>query len=661
MSLLSNINLIEASVNYNHVFTNVTTVQKSALTNVEIGETVYQTDGDVGLYTYNGTIWEQVKAPTNNAVSSGILSTTESARVAMTGMGPGKMVFQTDGTDPGVYVYTGSVWTQLAVGSTSVPEIAFINSTTNLPTTGDPAVIYVAKDNGSVHYWNGTSYITMQTAIDAKANALNGSNVPVVYANSTTKIDSTILPSTVVYKDSNGKILASDLPAIAISNTFVDLSTNSWYANASAQVGDLTILSDISNTYIKSGSGTVLADWTQLLTPTGGISSITLANTSTPITSGAVTNVASSDHDNVFTVGQSLTNTTGNSITASRNISTAGQLVSSVVTGTAPITVASTTVVPNLNAEQVGGVKITGTPADKSVPVYSTANSTASWSTVVTSVNFANTGAATVGGAITNVARNNYDNAWSVDQTSTGSFTVSGTNKVISAPQLVSTVSGVAPLTVTSTTVVPNLNVARLNGTVVGNGSANAQLLLGTGSNTAEWKTVTGDLSVANTGAITVAKLGNIPLDLTNLQDKAALSWDAASATIKLAQVGSGGNSSSASLADTIVLRDANADIYANNYFSTSSRELKDNINSLSAANVLDLEPVQFTFKADSASKVHFGLIAEDVATIFPNLVGLSSEGVKSVNYIEIIALLLAKVKEQDNDIKSIKAQLGLL
>jgi hypothetical protein len=65
------------------------------------------------------------------------------------------------------------------------------------------------------------------------------------------------------------------------------------------------------------------------------------------------------------------TNTTG-------RISVAGEITSTLTTGTAPFSVASTTVVPNLNVEVLNGVTVTGTPATGYVPT-ATGASTATW------------------------------------------------------------------------------------------------------------------------------------------------------------------------------------------------------------------------------------------------------------------------------------------
>lgn len=109
--LLDNINLIEGSINYNLVFTSVTATQRAALANLEAGEVVYQTDGESGLYLYDGSAW-------------------------------------------------------LAVGKTSVVEGATLAA---LPGVGKVGVIYIDKSTYKSYYWNGVdAYVSLtKTDIDA--------------------------------------------------------------------------------------------------------------------------------------------------------------------------------------------------------------------------------------------------------------------------------------------------------------------------------------------------------------------------------------------------------------------------------------------------------------------------------------------------------------
>lgn len=73
---------------------------------------------------------------------------------------------------------------------------------------------------------------------------------------------------------SGGKILASLLPAIAITDTFVESSEAAMLA-LTAETGDICVRTDETKTYILKGTDpSVLADWELLLTPTGGVVSV---------------------------------------------------------------------------------------------------------------------------------------------------------------------------------------------------------------------------------------------------------------------------------------------------------------------------------------------------------------------------------------------------
>ena len=73
--------------------------------------------------------------------------------------------------------------------------------------------------------------------------------------------------------DGTGKLDASQLPALAISETFVVASQAAMLA-LTAQQGDVAVRTDLSKSYILAGTDpTVLANWQELLTPAGGVTS----------------------------------------------------------------------------------------------------------------------------------------------------------------------------------------------------------------------------------------------------------------------------------------------------------------------------------------------------------------------------------------------------
>ena len=86
---------------------------------------------------------------------------------------------------------------------------------------------------------------------------------------------------------------------------------------------------------------------------------------------------------------------------------------------------------------------------------------------------------------------------------------------------------------------------------------------------------------------------------------------------------------------------------------------LKKNIKNISDSEILSLNPVEFNFKSDESEKKHFGFIAQEMEKIFPDLVSDEQIGYKTVNYIELIPLMLSKMKQMQNEIDSLKEKLS--
>jgi len=100
----------------------------------------------------------------------------------------------------------------------------------------------------------------------------------------------------------------------------------------------------------------------------------------------------------------------------------------------------------------------------------------------------------------------------------------------------------------------------------------------------------------------------------------------------------------------------------------SSSRRFKEDITSMDKAseNVLALRPVTFHYKDDGKCRSRFGLVAEEVAEVNPNLVVLDKEGKPySVRYDQINAMLLneflkehRKVEEQETTIMQLRKEI---
>lgn len=74
--------------------------------------------------------------------------------------------------------------------------------------------------------------------------------------------------------DADGKLAASVIPSVAITDTFVVASQAAMLA-LTAQVGDIAIRSDLSKTFIlQTAPASTLENWKELATPTGAVTSV---------------------------------------------------------------------------------------------------------------------------------------------------------------------------------------------------------------------------------------------------------------------------------------------------------------------------------------------------------------------------------------------------
>ena len=82
---------------------------------------------------------------------------------------------------------------------------------------------------------------------------------------------------------------------------------------------------------------------------------------------------------------------------------------------------------------------------------------------------------------------------------------------------------------------------------------------------------------------------------------------------------------------------------------------LKDNIEKINIDDFNKLNPISFTFKDDDKNKKHYGFIAQELETVYPELVTNTELGFKFVNYIEMIPILLSQMKNMQMEIDKLK------
>jgi hypothetical protein len=118
----------------------------------------------------------------------------------------------------------------------------------------------------------------------------------------------------------------------------------------------------------------------------------------------------------------------------------------------------------------------------------------------------------------------------------------------------------------------------------------------------------------------------------------------------------------SANTANTLVQRDGSGNSYhgtlfAANFYISSDVTLKSNVaaSGYGLKEVLALRSVQY----DKDGKHEIGLIAQEVDAIMPEFVATQDDGIKSVNYAQMVSVLVKAVQELNAEVAALKAQLG--
>ena len=84
-----------------------------------------------------------------------------------------------------------------------------------------------------------------------------------------------------------------------------------------------------------------------------------------------------------------------------------------------------------------------------------------------------------------------------------------------------------------------------------------------------------------------------------------------------------------------------------------SDKRLKENIKQLSSDG--DISFVEFNYIADKSKKLHYGVIAheiEEIEEIYPDLVKEDDDGIKSVNYIELLIMEIVKLRKRVKELE---------
>jgi trimeric autotransporter adhesin len=96
-------------------------------------------------------------------------------------------------------------------------------------------------------------------------------------------------------------------------------------------------------------------------------------------------------------------------------------------------------------------------------------------------------------------------------------------------------------------------------------------------------------------------------------------------------------------------------------YFYTSDKSLKTDVRPIEGAlaGISKLQGVTFAWKKDGTKSM--GLVAQDVEKVYPELVSENEDGVKSVQYGNLVAPLIEAIKEQQREIESLRKEVEAL
>lgn len=97
-----------------------------------------------------------------------------------------------------------------------------------------------------------------------------------------------------------------------------------------------------------------------------------------------------------------------------------------------------------------------------------------------------------------------------------------------------------------------------------------------------------------------------------------------------------------------------------------SDANLKKNIQSLNietTEKLMKLKPSSFEFKDDPLNQIHYGFIAGELENEYPELIRIKPDTknshIKSVNYLEIIPLLVHKIQIMQQEIDELKSKIN--
>jgi len=304
------------------------------------------------------------------------------------------------------------------------------------------------------------------------------------------------LSGTIIRRHTDGSVVLDNGSGERVTGRFGDLDV-SGNANVSGNISGVNITGTQLISNIASGTAPLTVTSTTLVT-----------NLNADLLDGL---------DNTKFM-RTDTNTSSTGTISSSSTITGTRLISNIASGTAPLTVTSTTIVKNLNADLLEGLNpsqfmrtdtntsstgtlsssstITGTQLISNI-ASGTAPLTVSSSTLVTNLN-------------ADLLEGLNPSQFMRTDTNTSSTGTLSSSSTITGTQLISNIaSGTAPLTVTSTTLVTNLNADLLDG-------LDNTKFMRTDTNTSSTGTISSSSTITGTRLISNIASGTAPLTVTS-------------------------------------------------------------------------------------------------------------------------------------------------
>jgi len=476
-----------------------------------------------------------------------------------------------------------------------------------------------------------------------------------------------------IYVDDSNQNVAITTDSSRFVGIGSTVPTSKLVVEGDVSISGVVTASNFYGGFIGTATNAIVADYA-LVAGTSGISSTTNLSTSGIITASAFyVNDALLINPEISTWAYTGTAGIGNTIyrTGSVGIGTsvginerlvvdgnisANRITSTVVTGTAPFTVFSSTLVTNLNADFLRGKlppsgSIVGTTDSQSLT-----NKTLTTPTIVSGISFSGStsgtttllSSAVATGSLTLPAETGtLISTASVGVVTTGNI-LNGTilNEDISASASIA-ITKLASSTISGISLGNNLNSLSFGSYLTASGSYNGSSAISVSvaattlntANTIVARNASGDFTA---GTITATNFSGSGALLTNIPNSATTATSANTASAIVSRDGSGDFS-----ANIITCTDIN---------STSDINLKTNVNTID--NSLDivnsLRGVSFNWKENGNKS--YGVIAQEIEAVLPDLVTTKEN--KSVNYNGLVGVLLQAVKELSAEVEELKKKI---